>query len=99
MRRTGLGVIFCTLLILCACASNSATAGGDLTGVTWVLDQASMMTLVDTVPVDARIDIAFDGAQVHGRAACNSYGGGYQSGDGALTFDQFISTQVACEMP
>lgn len=69
-----------------------------MTGVTWVLDQASMMTLVDKVPADARIDIAFDGTQVHGRSACNSYAGGYEadSDNGTLTISQLAGTQMAC---
>ena len=81
MRRAGVAIASCALLTLFACANDSsggATTGGDLTGVTWVLDHASMMTLVDTVPTGARIDIAFDSSDVHGRAACNSYGGGYE---------------------
>ena len=36
--------------------------GGDLTGVTWVLDHASMMTLADSMPKNAQITLAFDGA-------------------------------------
>jgi len=104
MRRVGIAIASCTLLTLFACASDSSTNGGsssgrDLTGVTWVLDQASMMTLVDTVPKNAQIDITFDGTQVHGRSACNSYGGGYtaDAGAGTLTFSPLASTAMGCE--
>jgi len=105
MRRAGVAIASCALLTLLACASNDsagdATTGGDLTGVTWVLDHASMMTLVDTVPTGARIDIRFDGAEVQGRAACNSYGGGYEAdaSTGALSFSDLASTQMACDPP
>ncbi len=106
MRRAGLAIASsCALLTLFACASNDAvggaTTGGDLTGVTWVLDHASMMTLVDTVPAGARIDIAFDAADAHGRAACNSYGGGYEAdaSAGSLSFSDLASTQMACDPP
>lgn len=105
MRRTGVAIASCALLTLFACASNDAsggaTTGGDLTGVTWVLDHASMMTLVDRVPTGARIDIAFGAADVHGRAACNSYGGGYEAdaSAGSLSFSDLASTQMACDPP
>jgi heat shock protein HslJ len=105
MRRVGVAIASCTLLALFACASDSSSdggsTGGTLTGVTWVLDQASMMTLVDTVPKDAQIDIALDGSQAHGRAACNSYGGGYEAdpGAGTLSFSELASTQMACDPP
>jgi heat shock protein HslJ len=89
-------------LLLTACGgiidSGGAQGGGDLTGVTWVLDQASMMTLVDDVPKDALISISFDGSQASGLAACNQYGGGYEAdaGTGTLTFSLMASTQMAC---
>ena len=105
MHRVGIAIASCTLLTLFACSSNSSSGGsstgGDLTGVTWVLDQASMMTLVDTVPKGARIDVAFDGTQAHGSAACNSYGGGYtaDTNAGTLSFSDLASTQMACDGP
>jgi len=106
MRRVGVAIASCMLLTLFACSSDGSSnggssPGGDLTGVTWVLDNASMMTLVDTVPKDARIDIAFDGTQVHGRSACNGYGGGYEADSeaGTLTFSDLASTQMACDGP
>jgi heat shock protein HslJ len=105
MRRGVVAIASCACLTLIACASNDsgggATTGGDLTGVTWVLDHASMMTLADTVPTGARIDIAFDSAEVQGRAACNSYGGGYEAdaSAGSLSFSDLASTQMACDPP
>lgn len=103
MRRVGVAIASCALLMSFACSSNSSSSGGsspggDLTGVAWVLDDASMMTLVDSVPNDARIDIAFDGTQVHGRSACNTYGGSYEanSDEGTLTISQLAGTQMAC---
>jgi len=105
MRRAGIAIASCMLLTLFACASDGSSGGsstgGDLTGVTWVLDQASMMTLVDAVPKDARIDIAFDGSEVRGKAACNSYGGGYDADTsaGILSFSELYSTAMACDPP
>lgn len=104
MRRAGVAIASCALLTLFACANDSsggATTGGDLTGVTWVLDHASMMTLADGMPKNAQITLAFDGTQAQGSAACNSYGAGYtaDAGDGTLTFDEFTQTAMACEQP
>jgi hypothetical protein len=73
MRLTGVALASCTLLALFACANDSSGGAttGDLTGVTWVLDHASMMTLAHSMPKDAQITLAFDGRQAQGSAACN----------------------------
>jgi heat shock protein HslJ len=101
-RPVWLPVAISIPLLIGACASDAGGgaggAGGDLTGVTWVLDRASMMTLVDDVPKDARVDIAFDGSQARGSSGCNSYGGGYEAtaDPGELTFGDLASTAMAC---
>ncbi len=92
----------CAVLTLTACASSSSSgpsAGGDLTGVTWVLDAASMTTLSHGAPAGARVDLVFDGSQASGRAACNSYFGGYQADaqDGTLSFANLGATMMACD--
>jgi heat shock protein HslJ len=92
----------CAVLTLTACASSSSSGpstGGDLTGVTWVLDAPSMTTLSHGAPADARVDLVFDGSQASGRAACNSYFGGYQAdaGDGTLSFANLGATMMACD--
>ena len=107
MPRLLAALIATTALVSAACGNGSSSesssggGGGDLTGVTWVLDHASMMTLTADMPDDAEIDIAFDGSQASGRAACNQYGGGYEadSGAGTLTFSDLASTQMACDGP
>jgi heat shock protein HslJ len=101
-RPVWLPVAISIPLLLGACANESGGGadggGGDLTGVTWVLDRASMMTLVDDVPKNARVDISFDGSQARGTSACNSYGGGYEAdaSAGTLTFGDLASTEMAC---
>jgi heat shock protein HslJ len=94
-------------LLLVACANvgdGTGTVQGadpnDLTGVVWVLDDASIAGLVDQVPAGAKATIAFEDGQAHGRAACNSYGGAYRAGeDGSMSFDAFAATQMACDPP
>jgi heat shock protein HslJ len=82
----------------CGGREDSGGAGGELTGVTWTLDRASMMTLGRDVPNDAHVDITFDGSQAHGSSGCNTYGGGYRAdaGSGGLTFGDLASTAMAC---
>jgi heat shock protein HslJ len=64
----------------------------------WTLDPSSVANLVDEVPADATITIAFEDGQASGRAACNSYGGAYDAGDdGSLSFEGFAVTEMGCE--
>jgi heat shock protein HslJ len=101
MRRLA-PLALCLPVVLMSCAgivdSGGQGGGGDVTGVTWVLDQASMMTLVDSVPKKAQIDITFDGSHASGLAACNQYGGGYEADadTGAMTFSTLSSTAMGC---
>jgi heat shock protein HslJ len=90
-------------LVLLSCASGGgdgeSSPAGSLGGVTWVLDSASMGSLVETVPSDARVDLRFDGERANGRAACNSYGGPYAVDGEKLSFGSFAVTLMACEPP
>jgi heat shock protein HslJ len=103
MRRGVVALASIGLFASMACASEGSAAGsgGELTGVTWMLDRASMMTLVDQVPTDARVDLVFDGSQMTGRAACNSYGGSYtaDADAGTLAFSDVMQTEMACDAP
>jgi heat shock protein HslJ len=90
--------------LLAACASDDGAGGSSepaaLRGPTWILDAASMRGLSEDAPTDSEITIAFEEQQASGRAACNSYFGGYEAGDdGSLRFDALGSTQMACEEP
>jgi heat shock protein HslJ len=93
------------VLVACANAGDGAGTGPgadpqELTGITWVLDDASIATLVDQVPPGAQVTIAFEDGQAHGTAACNSYGGAYHAGnDGSMSFDDFAVTEMGCEAP
>jgi heat shock protein HslJ len=91
-------------LVLAACADGGGESGRSgpaaLEGTEWVLDQASMASLVDHVPADAEVTIGFSNGRVQGRAACNSYGGGYQArDDGSISFEGFAVTMMACDEP
>jgi heat shock protein HslJ len=64
----------------------------------WTLDRSSIADLVGEVPLNASITITFEDGQASGQAACNSYGGAYDAGDdGALSFEGFAVTEMACE--
>jgi heat shock protein HslJ len=103
--RRSLASLTLTTLALAACAntddgSGSGTDPQALVGHGWTLDQASMASLVDVVPAGAVVTLTFEDGQASGRAACNSYGGGYDAGDdGALSFEGFAVTEMGCEAP
>jgi len=92
-------------LLMVACAQGSSSSGGGtdpaaLQGSEWVLDPTSMAALVDHVPEEAQITIAFAGGQASGKAACNSYGGDYTANqDGSMSFGPFAVTLMACPEP
>jgi heat shock protein HslJ len=88
-------------MLLVACDSPQAGADpAQLEGVDWVLDAASMGSLVDRVPKDARVDLRFQDGETRGNAACNSYGGSYDAkGDGSISFGQMSMTAMACDDP
>lgn len=91
-------------LLLTACVSGGSPSasgdGGGLEGATWILDAASTGSLVDRVPPKARVTLRFDGGNVSGTAACNSFGGTFAtSGDGGLTISVGAVTAMACPEP
>ena len=91
------------LLVACANAGDGGADGpsndpDDLTGVVWVLDDASIAALVADVPDNAQVTLTFEDGQAGGTAACNSYGGSYQAGDdGSVSFEGFAVTEMACD--
>jgi heat shock protein HslJ len=105
--RRSWGSLALISLVLVACAdtgdgtgTGTGTDPDDLVGVVWVLDDASIARLVDEAPTGAQVTLTFEEGQVHGTAACNSYGGSYDAGDdGSLSFEGFAVTEMACEPP
>jgi heat shock protein HslJ len=105
--RRSLGTLPLLSLVLAACANAGDGVGGiqsadpnGLTGVVWVVDEASIAGLVDEAPAGAQVTISFEDGQAHGTAACNSYGGAYQAGDdGSMSFDALAATQMGCDLP
>jgi heat shock protein HslJ len=71
-----------------------------LEGTTWVLDAASIASFgLEDPPTDARVDLRFAEGSASGRAACNSYQGGYEVDGERLTFSAFAVTEMACDPP
>lgn len=105
MRRASLVMIpIVMLLVLASCAdddgSGASAGGGDLEGVTWILDEASVIGFSADAPDEARATIRFEDGQVGGTAFCNQYGGSYEAGDdGTLSIELGAMTQMACEEP
>src|SRR5436853_5844188 len=67
-----------------------------LMGIDWVLNDASLTTLVHSVAPGIHIDLRFDADQATGSAGCNSYGAGFQAIGGSISFGPVRSTQKAC---
>lgn len=95
-------------MVLVACANSGdgaadtglGTDPSDLVGVVWVLDDVSIVALVNEVSPGAQVTLSFEDGQAHGTAACNSYGGAYQADDdGSMSFDGFAVTQMGCDPP
>ncbi len=70
-----------------------------LEGIDWVLDDASLGSLVAKVTPDVHIDLRFEGDQVGGSSGCNTYGASFQAIGGTISFGPFRSTAMACEQP
>jgi heat shock protein HslJ len=107
MRRARLAmiaIVIVMLLVLASCADDDASGasagGGDLEGITWILDEASVIGFSADAPDEARATIRFEDGQVGGTAFCNQYGGSYEAGDdGTLSIELGAMTQMACEEP
>jgi len=107
MTFRALGILTLLPLLLVACADKgggvsdgSVVKPAALEGNEWTLDRASISSLSAGAPPDASVTIAFDKGRASGKAACNSYGGGYQAGnDGSLSFGTFALTMMACAEP
>ena len=67
-----------------------------LIGVDWVLDAASLATLVHTLPANVHIDLTFAEDQASGSSGCNTYGAPFEAIGGSITFGPISSTQMAC---
>ena len=81
-----------------ACGSSDPrTDPANLQGVDWVLDQASAGSLVAHPPEGTRIDLHFQESQVSGSSGCNTYGGGYEADDGAISIGPLNGTLMACD--
>jgi heat shock protein HslJ len=93
----GLGLV----VLLTACGSaDPATDPAALSGVTWVLDAASVGSLAADAPSDARVDLRFEDDRASGTSGCNTYGGDYEAtDDGSLTFGALMVTAMACDEP
>ncbi len=89
------------LLLFGGCADDGGIGGsgggGPLEGVSWVLDRASVEALVRGAPSQARVDLRFEGGEVAGRSACNSYGGPYEVDGAGISFGALAMTEMACE--
>jgi heat shock protein HslJ len=67
-----------------------------LIGIDWVLDDASLATLVAGVPAGIHIDLRFGTEQASGTAGCASYTLSFQAVGGSISFGPIRSNQLPC---
>jgi heat shock protein HslJ len=96
MRKTLIFAAFLGLT-LAACADPADEAAADPTETAWVLESGTVdgaeIALVDSHP----ITLTFDEGQAGGSAGCNTYGAAYEISGAEISFDEAISTMMACE--
>jgi heat shock protein HslJ len=86
-------VISLSAILMSACATPSGNAA-PLPGTKWEL-----VTLNGTAPVEGTSVTLFFGEddRAGGNASCNTYSGSYKVAGSNLTFEQMMSTMMACE--
>jgi len=99
MKRTAF-IVAALALVVAACAQPAKPAGSlsvDSIDGDWVL--VSGVGMVE----GAAITISFDGSQIGGRAACNTYGGSADIGNGTIAIPAsgpdgtFFMTEMGCD--
>ncbi len=90
-----------TLVSLIACGSvDPGTDPDRLTGITWVLDDASVTALVGAPVPRVRAEVSFDGKRANGSSGCNLYSGTYVATDGgSISVEAVSMTEMACDEP
>jgi heat shock protein HslJ len=88
-------------LVLPGCADGAgAGEGGQIRGVTWIMDRASVALLEPDAPAQARATIRFDdGGELGGISFCNLYGGTYRVDGGEFAIEVGAMTEMACDEP
>jgi heat shock protein HslJ len=96
MKKTVYMVVgIAALVSLAACAPTASQAGGEITGVVWVLDSLNGATPVSGTTITVEFT---DNGSVGGSGGCNRYSGQYSVSGGDIQITQpMASTMMACE--
>ncbi|HLO18232.1 MAG TPA: META domain-containing protein [Anaerolineales bacterium] len=92
-----------TILVIClgisACSAKKQETSASLIG-SWKLTSYGPASTQTPAVADAEANLAFnqDGT-VTGNSGCNSFGGNYKVKGDQITFDQIVSTLMACDDP
>ncbi|TNE68564.1 MAG: META domain-containing protein [Bacteroidetes bacterium] len=87
-----LSALFTLLLVNC---DKNTTEDPDLTDYTWTLISVNGKTVPDSVV--ATLYLSPTQPVCNGSGGCNVYGADYMLSDNTLTFDNLISTEIACQ--
>lgn len=97
-------ILTMTILLVALGLGFAACAGqenaGGLRGYSWkLLSYGPVNNPTQAVP-DARTGLIFgEGGQLSGNVGCNSLGGAYTVRGSQITFEQIVSTMMACSEP
>jgi heat shock protein HslJ len=87
------------VLVVSACTAKSGGAASSLIG-SWKLTSYSRADVLTPAVTDTEAGLTFkDDGTVTGNSGCNSLGGNYKVEGDQVTFDQIVSTLMACDEP
>jgi heat shock protein HslJ len=86
-------VIIAVLLV--GCGGSEGGSGGELEGITWVLESYTSQGTVREIPAEIRIDALFEGGTVSGSSGVNTYNASYKLSDSSLTIGPATTTMMA----
>jgi heat shock protein HslJ len=86
-------VIIAVLLV--GCGGTDGGSGGELEGITWVLESYTSQGTVRVIPPEVRIDALFEGGRVSGSSGINTYTASYELSGADLTIGPAATTMMA----
>ncbi|MFQ5967982.1 MAG: META domain-containing protein [Acidimicrobiia bacterium] len=91
-----IGLLLVAALLFAACGSDEPPSAQTLEGA-WVLTAASVDRTTLRLDDRWRVTMTIAGAEISGRAACNSYGGAVSIDNGMFSVGEIAQTEMACE--
>ncbi|HSB02587.1 MAG TPA: META domain-containing protein [Anaerolineales bacterium] len=92
-------ILLTIVLVFSACTAKSQQSAGSLIG-SWKLTSYGPVSAPTPAVADAEAGLTFkEDGTVTGNSGCNGFGGDYTVKGDRVTFDQIVSTLMACDDP